>query len=417
MNRPSLVALCAFHTFFAWAAMRGPGQAHAAKPAQPVEACVLLLGYQPIFGALSMEKAESLTSIVHQQLSKAGQVVRRDTPKTPEEPPAHHQSLVEAAQKETLRDFDAAILHYQHGIADMVKHPKRMVGFDPYLSAHHHLARALMWRARDDESKAILRRIASMNGPANIDPKQFSPLYRRWLDGEKSALFSQPPGTLVIQSQPPGAIVVLDGRPLGAAPLEVRRLVPGPHFVEGRLPKRAPTRQVVDVKAGTKTDLTLSFAPLTAGPSAARLARDLAQNRLQSESIHAARESGQAAGCTHVVFGGIAQAGPGLMVHTFVLAPTALAPRSLPVAEVDAALLTAASDLSPITRAFSSLGAPPHPSQTPPSLPFRVNPGLEPPTTIRLIDASPAQPVEQKKTHRRRTVFRPFGAGGPKIKD
>lgn len=106
---------------------------------------------------------------------------------------------------------------------------------------------------RDSEADEALRRLAAAAPTAKLDP-DITPqkTAERWAE-IVAELWSKPRVQIEVVSTPPGASVVVDGKAVGEAPLVVRELLPGVHFVglsadgerrERRVTATAPSTRV-----------------------------------------------------------------------------------------------------------------------------------------------------------------------------
>ena len=128
---------------------------------------------------------------------------------------------------------------------------------------------------RDADADEALRRLAAAAPTAKLDP-DITPkkTAERWAE-IVAELWSMPRVQIEVVSTPPGAVVVVDGKAVGAAPLVVRELLPGVHFVglsadgerrERRVSASAPSTRVEEALGDERSEPARALRTALAHP-------------------------------------------------------------------------------------------------------------------------------------------------------
>lgn len=357
MKRPALTRAVVATALMA-AAPRAHAQAQPAAadqaPPSPTEAPdatrVLVIPYQPIFRSAEQRKANKATEYLNQELgSKASvQVLRAGTSIEDQQRPSLDEAidaLEEAKRAEAEHRIEDAIAAREAAIQLMEANAPAIPSAEDFILAHHRLARALMWRGRDDDAMRVMRTAAQMDPNLELEPSEFSRLYRRWYADLRSELRTVGRGQVLVRSVLPGATIAIDGREMDTAPVRLQEVLPGKHLLSAEAEGAEPTRAVIEVKPGQETEYVIAFGQTVGGPTVGRVADAISENTLSSEAVDAAQKAGQSADARYVVLGGLAKDEDHFNVHTFVLDVPSGKLKQLDVTQFDLDLLTAESDV------------------------------------------------------------------------
>ncbi len=404
----------------------GTAEAAAEKAAEAEKTGekVLVLPYQPIFRSVEQRKVATATNLLNKELrEKDGLVIIRGAianGSAGEGPSldAATAATKEAEAAEAKRDVAAAITARKASIAAMEKNAGAIENADDYILAHHHLARALMWSAKDDEAKKMLDTAARMNPAIELPANEFSRLYRRWFAAASTQVMKDKRGELFVKSGLPGAKVFLDGREMDVAPVVLEKAVPGKHLLTAQVEGVPTFGGIVEVKPGKKTTFTVSFGGSVGGDSVGDVADAIAANSLSTAAVKSAVQAGKSAGAKFVVAGGMAKDEDHFNVHTLVVDVNSGAVQHLNVVNFDLELLTAEADVFQIVGAIdesvrSFKGA---------SMVKTIEKRIRSQSTINEVDASPTKVdrrsrVKKDKKDDKRRVFKPLTGGTIIIKD
>jgi hypothetical protein len=355
MNAPALAALAT-----AWFVAATPPALAQAQPAAvdtaPPSADaatatrILVIPYQPIFRSAEQRKANKATEYLNQELgSKASiEVLRAGVSVEGQARPsieAAVSALERAKKAEAEHRIDDAITARQEAISLMEQNAAAIPEAEDYILAHHRLARAYMWRGRDDEARQTMMAAAAMDPNMQLEASEFSRLYRTWYRAMRKELRSAGRGQVLVRSVLPGATISIDGREMDTAPVRLQDVVPGKHILSATAEGAEPTRAVIEVKAGSESEYTIAFGETVGGPTIGKVADSITENTLSADAVTAAQKAGQSADASYVVLGGLAKDEDHFNVHTFVVDVPTGKMKQLDVTQFDLDLLTAESDV------------------------------------------------------------------------
>ncbi|WP_224242119.1 PEGA domain-containing protein [Hyalangium gracile] len=209
-------------------------------------------------------------------------------------------------------------------------------------------------QGRDEEAARALGFALTLSPRRALPLASSSPLFARTVERAQAALREQPRGTVRFVSVPPGIPVTLDGHAVENTPVRVAEVPPGGHLWRAVLPSGETTGGVVEVLSGKEVEVKVR--PPGDGAEAT-VSSALAGNRLDAAAVEAAKALGQTLRAELVLFGTVSQAGSGLALDIFVLAPEAKAPRRVPRISLDADLLDAGPPLRELASTLAARGS------------------------------------------------------------
>lgn len=163
----------------------------------------------------------------------------------------------------------------------------------------------------EDGGDNALSMLVRLEPARTLPAADYPPAFVRELEGVRKRLFAAPRGSLRVLA-PPGAAgsrVALDGRPLRAAPVLIKDVLPGEHFVRVEHGSSAWATRVV-VVAGVETRV----APEAGNDLAASLLQGAVDKAAAAKAVRLAR----AAGAQAAVFGALVRTAEGLSLRTFL---------------------------------------------------------------------------------------------------
>jgi hypothetical protein len=325
-------------------------KAAEAKPPAPSEdtTTVLVVPYQPIYRSARQSKANTATEYLNRELDtkETVEVLRAGVAVEGHSKPslqAVDQALEAANSAEQAHRIEEAIGHRRAAIEAMAANASALDSAEDFIFAHHELARALFWAARDDEAEKVLRVAAGMAPNLELPPREYSRLYRARFAGLRDELRASPRAELLVRSVIPGAEITIDGRAADTAPVRLVKVLPGKHIIGARAEGVDRSRMVVEVE--DQAEVTIGFGKTVGGSAIGRVADAIAENALPAPALEAARQAGREAKAGYVVLGGLAKDVDHFNVHTFVLDVGSGKVSKLEVTQFDLDLLTAASDV------------------------------------------------------------------------
>ncbi|MCK6545461.1 hypothetical protein L6R52_06295 [Myxococcota bacterium] len=319
---------------------------------------VLLLPFQPIFRSVPQDKIQRANELIAKELDQKDNVIvlrgglaKGGAAAITLDGAKAAQAAAEKAERE--HDITVAVTHRKKVIEELEKNAAA-VEPDDFVRAHHLLARTQMWAGFDKEVMDTLEVAARMRPAFQLEPSEFSRLYRSWFQKAAAKVVADKPTELLVRSALPGALIFLDGRPMDTAPVMLRKVVPGKHLLGARIDGVEPFAAVVDVKPGKSNEYTVAFANTLGGPSVGVVADSIAENGLPAKAVQAAMVAGKEAGAAFVVAGGLAKDDDKFNVHGFVVDVSKGRVAPLDVVNFDLEMLTSESDVLRITLAIAS---------------------------------------------------------------
>jgi len=311
---------------------------------------VLVIPYQPIFRSAEQRKANQATEYLNQELGSKDEitVLRAGTSVEGQQRPSLDAALTaleRAEQAEAKHQIEAAIEARREAIALMEANAPAIPEAEDYIMAHHHLARALMWRGRDDEAMQVMAVAGRMDPNLELEASEFSRLYRLWYGNLRGEIRSAGRAQVLVRSVLPGATISIDGREMDTAPVRLQEVLPGKHLLSATAEGAQPTKAIIEVAAGEEKEFVIAFGETLGGPTVGRVADAITENTLSADAVTAAQKAGQSADARYVVLGGLAKDEDHFNVHTFVLDVPTGKLQQLDVTQFDLDLLTAESDV------------------------------------------------------------------------
>ncbi|GMV38564.1 MAG: hypothetical protein AMXMBFR64_02800 [Myxococcales bacterium] len=129
--------------------------------------------------------------------------------------------------KEAVKTFQSAIELYQGNFA-------QLVDYDKLVDAHLNMAVAYFGAGYEDNGADALQQVVSLRPNVTVDRKTHSPAFVSALEKVQKKFSTYKPGTTTITATPAGAKVYIDGVLRGPAPVTVKDLQKGEHYVQVR---------------------------------------------------------------------------------------------------------------------------------------------------------------------------------------
>lgn len=173
---------------------------------------------------------------------------------------AAKEALRRGEHQPALEQLRAALELYEEGLASVVK-MEAVLETLGFLGAVSH---ALGY---DADARDFFRRVVSAAPdaePLDEFPEAVKDVFRE----EKTKLLGKKRGTLTVNTVPPGAVVRLDGAEVGTAPVTLRKLVRGDHYVQAADDAAGLAGERVRVKGGGSETVTLTLSTELGPPPA-----------------------------------------------------------------------------------------------------------------------------------------------------
>ncbi len=207
---------------------------------------------------------------------------------------------------------------------------------------------------RDDEGLKSLQTALALAPDRELPLAATSALFGRLVTDTRKAVKAATKNLLVVESTPSGGAVFIDGVALGGTPLQVTGVPAGLHFWRVVLADGETVGGVAEVAAGKTAKV--SGASTTKDPESRMLA-SLAQNKIDSELVSAAKEQAAAAQADLLLFGALSKEGKGLALDSFLYVAQANEVRRLQRTAFDTELLSAGMEFYNLAGALTAKGA------------------------------------------------------------
>lgn len=130
--------------------------------------------------------------------------------------------------QDAVQTFRSAVELYEANFAELVD-------YDKLVDAHLNMAVAYFGAGYEDNGADALQQVVSLRPDVTVDKKTHSPSFIAALEKVQKKFSSYKPGTTTITSTPAGAKVFIDGVLRGQAPVTVKDLQKGDHYVQVRM--------------------------------------------------------------------------------------------------------------------------------------------------------------------------------------
>ncbi|MFZ9888235.1 MAG: PEGA domain-containing protein [Myxococcota bacterium] len=228
-------------------------------------------------------------------------------------------------------NFEAAISNFRGAAA-------ALEDVAPVIAAFTGLAEVHMRRGEEAQAKEALTAIARLDPEHELDASRYPPLFLQTHWQVRDAVMAESKAAVVVDRSATGGRVFIDGRAVGDAPVTVKGLPAGEHFVRVVKDGQGTFGAVVKVAAGEETTVSPGFMSLDAqGPLEL-----LALNRFHDVAAAAVAAEARAKGVAVAVVGVVGRSTTG--VPTALVAIEASSGRGVrvPVLAFDGDLLNIA---------------------------------------------------------------------------
>jgi PEGA domain len=302
------------------------------------------------------------------------------------------QKVTDARAAVTKHQGMAALAAYQAALAGFAKGIQDLESFDDFVAAEAEMGTLLYRMGRDDEGqKAILD---SLRLSANQPSKAFgsSPAFAATLEGLQKQLSHLGKGSVRVESTPSGADVFVDGQSAGKAPVLLRDLPAGKHYLRALLPSGEKWGLVVDVAPSSEPHVRAQTGG--AGPGG-EVDGQLAENSLQPTILPALKKAASASKLGLVIFGALHRTINGLALDAFVYSADKGSVARLSRVKFDAEMLEAGLQMDKIVAEVQ------HASGGSVTLPSKASPDLTAERELATefhFGGTPDAPIEQPVT-------------------
>ena len=260
--------------------------------------------------------AEQVTSKVSSELGSAGFTLRPVALKTPKSRSAKvdfdagKAELEKALKRSQLgsryiekMNFGRATRAFQDAISQFESAAPALVDIKPVFDTWVGLAEVYARRGEDGLQNEALRAAIRLDPERELDASRFPPIFLNAHAEARDLVMEDDKATIIIDTSALGAEVRLDGRVVGVAPLTIRGVVPGRHFIRVFKEGRGLMGSVVEVTAGEEKVLSPGIVQ-SVGQSATEL---LSDNRFSAEALDEVLQAAKKAGVDFALIGVVAK--------------------------------------------------------------------------------------------------------------
>ena len=279
-----------------------------------------ILPFAPLAGDVPQGAGEKGADILGQELKN-----QSDFEVVPHEEPASNESAtsISLARKHVSdaraalakHQANAALGLYQTALTDFANGIRDLDSFEERIAAEAEMGTVLYRLGRDEDGQHAISEALRLS--ANQPSKAFatSPTFLPVLEGLQKQVSQLGKGSVRVESTPSGADVYVDGQSAGKAPVVLRDLPAGKHYLRALLPSGEKWGAVVDVPARGEPHVRAQTGG--SGPSG-EVASQLAENNLQASILTALKKTAGADKLSLVVFGALHRTLNGLALDAFL---------------------------------------------------------------------------------------------------
>lgn len=291
---------------------------------------VLVLPYAPVYDGLANASGEKAAEVLMNELRSSEQLqlvqVKKDAAsaapvrKAVNPGPAKDQAvLTEAKERVGKADDFTKKLKFREAATELEKAISLMEQQHPYIDfadlvgANLSLAVAYFRLGLDSDGEKALASVVRLDPERKLDAEKYPPVFIRAFDNVSKRVKKAPKASIEVKPTSGGASVVLDGREVGRAPVLIKDVIKGSHFlrVGDGWSNRVEVPGADTVKVAP--DLGSSGGPV------AELVGLLARNVIDDLVIGRAVALAEQAPADFVVLGGVHKEGDAVVVSSHLL--------------------------------------------------------------------------------------------------
>lgn len=167
------------------------------------------------------------------------------------------KTVYEGNEKFKQQSYEEALSFFRRAVAKYENSVAHLTNFTPMVDAMIKLGISYLQTGEEESGEDVLRRALALRPELKLDPKTYPPLFRRMITRIAKRLLRKKRGKLKVASNTNGTTIFVNGVKKGAAPLTVRNLVAGRHYIRAEAPGYAPQSMIVEVKKGGVAKATL----------------------------------------------------------------------------------------------------------------------------------------------------------------
>ena len=294
---------------------------------------VYVFPYQGVFKGVPKEVITQVTDLVRNEVKNNDEVQLQKGPVfIPEAVATEVKPMSDKDLKDAEKLYAAGEAAYQEleldkaiaafkGAVDKYESSLAMIqNFDPVVDTLLMLAVCYYRRDKEDDGAKMLVKVIRLRPELVLDPEKYPPMFRNTVETIRTQLLRRTRGEAEVIANAEGATVFLDGRKVGTAPLLLKDLVPGEHYVRVEKEGLQTWADKVVVEATKKRAVLASLGGVmkASGPLG-EIAEALRANRIDAAAAAAIASQGKEISADLVLLGGVAKVGDNYRVGSFLL--------------------------------------------------------------------------------------------------
>lgn len=303
----SWITLIAFAT--ALSAGLVPGSAEAGELPR-----VLVLPYAPVYDTVPATTGAKTAELLRTQLGRVDQVelvqMPEDVATTPAVGPTRDEAKLTEARKrvasadELLKKlkFKQAATELEKAIA-LFEAQHAFIEFNDLLDAYLSLAVARIRLNQEEEGEKLLATVVRLDPDRTLDPEKYPPVFIRMFERSAKKVKRAERGSLLVEPATAGATVFLDGREVGKAPLLIKDVIKGAHYLKVQPRGGKLWADGVVIESGKQATVRPQLGE--SNGVASELAAIMSRNVIDLALLERVAAIGRKAGADYVVLGGV----------------------------------------------------------------------------------------------------------------
>lgn len=308
-----------------------------AAPAEAGPPRILALPYQHLQETLPDELGEQTTVVVTREVGHGGvKVIRRarvetlqkvvpprrrdpDAPKGNPKAQGRAERHLSRARKAIRKGrFHAAVGEAETAIPLLEDNGGAVADLRLLPEAYLQLAIAHFQDGAEDEANEALQQLVHHDPTRKLNPKSFPAIFVKVFERARYEVLSRRRADVEVRAGP-GARVLLNGQSMGIAPILLKNVLPGRHWVRVERPGQSVQARRIDVFAGVNQGLL--FRDYEASTSARKdsVLAALRANKLEEGHLEALRRAGIKAKVDFVMLGAVFGTDTAFQVRTGLL--------------------------------------------------------------------------------------------------
>jgi hypothetical protein len=319
---------------------------------------VVVLPYAPIYDQLPRATGDKVAELLSNELSNSEQLQnikfkeekRSSTTGGNPTPKRDAAALAEARERlgkseEFIRKlkFKPAVDALEKAIGLLeAQHP--YIDFQELTEAYLSLAVAYFRLNQESEGEKLLLQVVRLDPELKLDTEKYPPVFVNTFEKMARKARKAKRGAILVQPTSAGATVFLDGRDVGRAPLRIKDVIKGAHYLRVAPPGGEVWAERVDVAPDDVAKVSPDVGGGGAGPQA-ELVSVLGGNSVDEAVVQKAVDFAGTHGADFVVLGGVHKAGEEIVASTLLLKVSARKLCVLPRVKFDAEMLGAGIEI------------------------------------------------------------------------